>query len=1040
MRNMIDGKVKRYLEDLGEYVNSGVVPIENLQICTDEVPGQWEAFRVGDFWGGRDVTAWFRGSVDVPTAWIGDSLVLELNMGDGDLFATKGAEGLLLISGKPVQALDMNHTQVRLEPEMYGGGRVEFLIKAFSGLQDEKRCFEVARLCLVNPEAEEFYLRASVTFEAIQNIKEHVYDRNNLLQFLDEAINMIDFRVPRSEEFYASVKKANCSLKTRLSEYKPAIENKPMVHLVGHSHIDVAWLWRLRHTREKVERTFTTMLNLMDRYPEFKYIQTQPQLYEFIKEDNPEIYEQIKKRVQAGQWEVTGGMWVEADCNIPSGESLVRQFLYGTRFIKEEFGKICTVLWLPDVFGYSWALPQIIKRSGLKYFMTTKISWSQFNRPEHDTFLWKGMDGTEVLTHFITTPEYLGRAFYAYNAVVDPKSVQGIWDNYRQKDINDELLLAYGWGDGGGGPTEGMIETAKIIAELPVLPDVKFTEAEEFFAGLEERVESNPDLPVWDGELYLEFHRGTYTSQGKVKKNNRVSEFLYHDVELFNSVASLVQPIHKYPKDVIDSGWKTILLNQFHDILPGSSIGEVYEDSEEQFAEIIETGRDTLNKGLTTIAENITIHGENLVVFNSLPWERDGFVSLPWTEELAKKCFMNSGGDLLPTKVVGKNEKELLVRVQEIPALGYKAFRMVDGATEDHSFEDELIVRKDYVENRFYQIKLDQNGHIISWYDKETDRELVPDGAKANVIRAFEDRPMNYSAWDIDVYYKDKEYIVDDLEEISVEEAGPDRGVLTLRWNFLDSTIEQRMVIYADKRRVDFKTEVDWHQNQILLKAAFPVDLRATKATYEIQFGNVERPTHDNTTWDYAKFETAAQKWADLSERSYGVSLLNDCKYGYDVKGNTLSLTLLKSGVYPDPNQDQGHHSFTYSLYPHPGDWLTGGTAQEAYNLNCPLKAVIATSSEGELPSHQSFITATGQSTMLETVKRAEDDDSLILRFYEYGNSRETVRVDLFKSIQQVWETNLMEETERTLDLVTDNSFEFTIKPYQIKTFKVRFK
>jgi len=305
---------------------------------------------------------------------------------------------------------------------------------------------------------------------------------------------------------------------------------------------------------------------------------------------------------------------------------------------------------------------------------------------------------------------------------------------------------------------------------------------------------------------------------------------------------------------------------------------------------------------------------------------------------------------------------------------------------------------------------------------------------------AFEDRPMKYSAWDIDVYYKDKEYVVDDLVSITVDEEGSHRGVLCFKWRFLDSTIEQRMVMYADKRRIDFETDVDWKQNQILLKAAFPVDLRATKATYEIQFGNVERPTHDNTSWDYAKFETAAQKWADLSERNYGVSLLNDCKYGYDVKGNTLRLTLLKSGVYPDPKQDQGHHSFTYSLYPHQGGWLEGGTVQEAYDLNNPLKAVISGPSEGTLPRELSFIATTGKSTMLETVKRAEDDDSLILRFYEYGNAREKVRVDFFEfmEIEEVWETNLMEEDERKLDLTSENSFVFTIRPYEIRTFRVR--
>lgn len=1039
MRRFLEGKIKRYLTDLREHIYSGTLPLDTLEIALDREEGPWERITVGDFWGGPDVRVWLRGSVQVPKEWQGQELLLEINLGEGDLFNERGAEGLIFIQDQPVQASDLNHSRVRLKPEMYAGGQLEFVIRAWSGLEQEPKRLEQARLCRVEPGAEQFYLRALVTFQTAQVLQDQAYHRESLLNFLDEAINQIDFRAPGSEAFYASVRRADELLQSRLAAYKPHMERKPVVHAVGHSHIDVAWLWRLQHTREKVQRTFSTMLSLMERYPEFKYIQSQPQLYEFLKEDNPALYERVKERVKAGQWEVTGGMWVEADCNLPSGESLVRQFLYGTRFIQDEFGKKCSILWLPDVFGYSWALPQIIKKSGLKYFMTTKISWSQFNRPEYDTFLWRGMDGTEVMTHFITTPEYLGRAFYAYNAVIDPKSVQGIWDNYRQKNINDELLLAYGWGDGGGGPTEEMIETGKIISQLPAIPEVKFTHAEEYFAGLEERVKDNPDLPVWDGELYLEFHRGTYTSQAKVKRNNRISEILYHDVELFHSLAKALVRGHRYPKEVIDQGWKTILRNQFHDILPGSCITEVFRDSEEEFAQIIASGEKALNEALQAIAQSTAGEGQRLVVFNSLPWARDGFVTLPWSEELAEKTFVSETGERLSAKVVGTENKEILVHVPQIPALGYRAFWVVPGAG-DREAASELVVRPDYLENRFFRIKLDEKGRFISLYDKEAQREVIPPGEKGNLLRAFEDRPMQYSAWDIDIYYKDKPHVVDDLISCQVEEAGPERGVLRLRWRFLDSTIDQRIIIYARERRLDFRTEVDWRQSQLLLKVAFPVDVRTTKATYEIQFGNVERATHNNTSWDYAKFETPAQKWADLSERGYGVSLLNDCKYGYDVKGTTLSLSLIKSGVYPDPEQDQGHHIFTYSLYPHTGDWLQGGTVQASYELNYPLRAVLCAPSQGGLPGEQSLLTHTGRTTMLETVKRAEDDDSLILRFYEFGGTRERVQVALAAPVEAVQETNLMEEIQRPVEAVGESSFAFTIKPYEIKTFKVRLK
>lgn len=1041
----IKEKAKRYIDDLKQYIYISKIPIKEFKFHQGDIPEacevdfndkNWNTINVGDSWGGKDVTAWFKTQVLLPEGWSKEKIALDLIIGDG-------AESLIYINGHPVQGIDKNHHEVYLSPRWIDtNGRLNVAIKAFSGLEDGSHLFKQANLVKIDVETEDFYYRVLTILKTIGVLEEGSLDYRNLLKFLNKAINNIDFRKPGSKEFYKSIKKANTNLKKELTKYKPRKENRPIINVVGHSHIDVAWLWRLKHTREKCSRTFSTVIHLMEQYPKYQFLQSTPQLYEFIEEDYPEIFTKIKEKIKCGRWEITGGMWVEADCNVPSGESLVRQFLFGTRYMKKKFGVDCNILWLPDVFGYSWALPQIIKKSGLKYFMTTKISWSQFNRPEYDTFRWRGIDGTEILTHFITTPGEAEEPFYTYNGVLNPESVQGIWDNYHQKDINNELLLSYGWGDGGGGPTKEMIEIGNKMKELPGIPEVRFSKAEPFFKSLEEKTKDNPNFPIWDGELYLEYHRGTYTSQAQVKKNNRFSEILYHNVELFSSFTDVLIDDYKYPQKDINDNWKIILRNQFHDILPGSSIHEVYEDSAEEFEQAMSSGERILKNTLGELTKNIALDGEKLVVFNPLSWSRTGWILIPWEEGLSEKIFITEDGKKLFTKKIDSQDKKLLIYMPEIPALGYKAFKVIKKEMKEEiiwPIRDQLIIEKDKIENKYYQIKLNKKGQIMSLYDKEFQREILPKGSKANVFQAFEDRPMSFDAWDIDIYYQEKKYIIDDLVEIEVEETGPDRGVIKFKWCFLDSVIEQRMIVHADKRRIDFETNVDWHQHQILLKVAFPANIRSTKATYEIQFGNVERPTHWNTSWDYAKFETAAQKWVDLSERDYGVSLLNNCKYGHDIKDQVMGLTLIKSGIEPDPQADQGHHSFVYSLYPHAGDWFEGQTTKEAYELNYPLLATMSNNKdkEGSLPISCSLVNIKANSVILDTIKKAEDDDSLILRFYEYGNQRNAVKIKLPLQIKNILECNLMEEEIGKIKFV-GNKFEFQIKPYEIKTFKIK--
>lgn len=1041
-------KAQKYIGDLKKYIFEETIKIESFKHCPEDVEGahkvefddsKWADFKTGSSWGGRDQIHWFRTDVEIPQEWRDHKVALFFTPGSGQEGGLAGSETLAYIDGVPTQGLDTNHHQIHVLPEWKSKGKIKVALKAFSGLQHEIRWFRAASVVKINVAAEDFYFRALAMLETIKVLPEGNYDRESLITFLNDAINATDFLKAGSPEFYQSIAKANEALKQRLAEYKPAVENKPLITAVGHSHIDVAWLWQLKHTREKSSRTFSTVNHLMREYPEYQFIQSQPQLYDYIKQDYPEIYDQIKANVAAGNWEVTGGMWVEADCNVPSGESLVRQFLLGTRFMEEEFGVECSVLWLPDVFGYSWALPQIIIKSGLKYFMTTKISWSQYNRPTYDTFMWRGLDGTEVLTHFITATEAPRPQFYTYNGMLNPATAQRSWEHYQQKEINNELLIAYGWGDGGGGPTKEMLEMGKRMQELPAIPQIEFGKVEPYFERLEARVEGAARLPVVDGELYLEYHRGTYTSQGKIKRDNRKSEVLLHDVEFLHTLALRNVAGHSYPQDEINENWKILLRNQFHDILPGSSITEVYEDAAEEFATLFASAEAQQEAALQLLGDQVAVDGEKLVVFNSLSWDRRGIVSVPWDPELEGKGFWTENGTRLLAKTVEyQGKKEIEVTVPTIPALGYTTFLVKpdDGSTAP-ALESGVTIKERVIESKFYKIIFNNQGQIVSLYDKEAQREVVPAGMIANELQAFEDRPMNFDAWDIDLYYQEKQYPVDNLTKWEVLEDGPDRVVVGLEWKFLDSTITQRIYVYADSRAIDFKTEVDWHEQQVLLKAAFPVDVRSTKATYEIQFGNVERPTHWNTSWDYAKFETVAQKWVDLSERDYGVSLLNDSKYGHDIKDNVIRLTLIKSGIDPDPKADQGYHEFVYSLLPHTGDWYEAKTTQAGYELNYPLLGVYSATISGELASTAQLLQVDGSSTILDTVKKSEDGTEMVLRFYEFGNRRDEVRVTLPETLKNVVECNLMEKGDEKVSFDA-NGFSFVLNPYEIRTFKIK--
>jgi alpha-mannosidase len=1041
MRFTLDKLTARTAE-LGRLVYSKRLSLDEWRVRRGPVEGgstpglddaSWDVARVGAGFTGARASFWFRRRVTVPEDFAGKPAALYLKLLDQHTLA--GAEGQVYVDGEIRQGIDRNHQEVLLAESAEAGRTYSVTIDGFVGMRDQTLVLQEATLVAIDREAEDCYYNMLVGLQVVQTLPENSYDRALILNALDESEQMIDWRVSGSPEFYASVRLANSALRERL--YSQATNHdREKVTLVGHSHIDVAWLWTLAVTRQKCGRTFSTVLRLMEQYPDYHFTQSQPQLYAYTKRDYPELYAQIKTRVAEGRWEATGGMWLEADCNLTGAESLVRQFLYGRRFFRDEFGRDCDTLWLPDVFGYSWALPQLIKAAGMKYFMTTKISWSQYNQPVNDTFYWQGIDGTKVLTHFITTPSETNW-FKTYNGDVTPKSVQGTWDSYHQKDINDEVLLSFGYGDGGGGPTKEMLETARRLQDFPGAPKVTMGTADDYFRRLEGRLDGKR-VPVWNGELYLEYHRGTYTTQGRNKRANRKSEVLYHAAELFGGLAGLLgEPC---PRETLADGWRLILLNQFHDIIPGSSIGEVYEDSQEQYKEVRAYGEKALDDALRAIASRIDLSGPDLafVVFNPAPFDRTDIVSAKLPDGWSSCVILDTSGSAVPSQIRnGADGAEVLFEAVLVPACGYATYRFRAGDQPSGTIASPgVTVNGLIVENAGHRATFDERGLLIGLRDKLADREVLPAGAVANLFQTFEDKSMRFDAWDIDLFYQDKMTPLLEAAEVSVIETGPVRATIQLTRHFSRSTIRQLVRFYAQTPRIDFVTEVDWHEKHTLLKVAFPVDIRATEATYEIQFGSVQRPTHWNTSWDWARFETCAQKWVDLSEGDYGVSLLNDCKYGHDIKDNTIRLSLLKSPTSPDPHADEGHHEFTYSLLPHNGSWRDG-TVSEAYGLNNPFTVLQQAPHSGTLPASLSLVRSSRPNVVIETVKQAEDDDSLVIRVYEAYNQRGQASLTFARPIDFAEEVNLLEEPlQRVAFSGTDLTF--TITPYQIRSFKVR--
>ncbi len=979
----------------------------------------------GDEFIGRDRYLWAEKTVALPAAREGCEVYGLFDFGKTGGGHNSGFESLLYVDGKPFQGVDTNHTDVNFD--VLAGKTVRLTFLLWTGLEgggpkaDHRHLVRRADVGYLHKATDEFYYLAKATYKELALLADESTEKHGLTRALDNAFRLIDWDEDR---FHDTVPAALESLNAALSAMEKRTE--VTVSAVGHTHIDVAWLWRLKHTREKAMRSFSTVLKLMDEFDEYVFLQTEPQLYKYLESDCPELYEKVRARVAEGRWEADGGMWLEADCNISSGEALVRQFLHGIRYFQKAFGRKCEYLWLPDVFGYSWALPQILKGFGIDTFMTTKISWNQFNTMPHDLFRWRGIDGSEVMTYFITTPEVgrpLDDRFATYNGMLSPRSVLGSWKKFHDKALSNETLISYGFGDGGGGVNRNMLKMRRAMDRLPGLPNVKTSRAGDFFRRLHERLENTDRyVPVWDGELYLEYHRGTYTSQARSKRMNRTMEFAAAQCEWLSSLALLAGG--EYDSQTIADCWETILRNQFHDIIPGSSIGEVYEDSMKEYADAA-ARLGALSKqalgALTRPAENAF----TLYHFGSFP--RHDPVFLP---ETRAGGFRDASGNLLPVQRV---ESGVLVAA-ELGALGMGTvtFEPGDEAPAGDPFKADLEARE--LETPFYRIRWNAEGALTRVYDIENAREVIAEGACANVLEVYEDKPIQYENWDVDIFHQMKRETAQLVGGPEIVERGALRLKLRFRYAYRRSTFTQDMTLYAGSRRIDFITKADWHEDRRLLKAAFPVAVRSTRASYDIQFGHAERPTHYNTSWDYARFEVVAHKWADLSEAGYGVSVLNDCKYGHSAKDNVLRITLLKSGKYPDTQADMGEHEFTYALLPHTLGPAEGGVIEEAENLNLPVRVLAGAEAVSSLP----VVSIDTPMAHIDAVKRAEDGDCLVVRVHECRGGRGAFTLTPGFPLQTYAPCNLLEEnlTEPVgAEIVRD-----TLAPFEIKTYKLWWK
>jgi alpha-mannosidase len=997
-RSLIEERLKRALrERIRPAIYGAAVP---LDIEVWHAPGEpvppaealaaaYEPAEIGLPWGPAWGTAWFHFSGQVPSEWAGQEIeaVIDLGFSGGPGFS---AEGLVhTTTGVPLKGLHPRQTYAPLSilgPDgtaASAGDRIEFYVEAAAnpevlganafaptdvGSKPEpggKPIYHLDRadLAVFNAEVWDLILDLEALDGLQRELSPQEPRRKEILRALSRALDVLDY-----EDIAGTATDARAELTDVLS--RPAHASAHQLSAVGHAHIDSAWLWPLRETRRKVARTVSNVATLAQEYPELVFAFSQAQQHAWVKDNYPEVWERLKKAVADGTIVPVGGMWVESDTNLPGGEALARQFVHGKRFFLDEYGIDTQEVWLPDSFGYTAALPQLVKLSGSKWFLTQKISWNRENKFPHHTFFWEGLDGTRVFTHFPPID--------TYNSDLSGRELAHAQRNFAENGSATRSLVPFGYGDGGGGPTREFIATARRVANLESSPRVTIESPTEFFSAAEEEY---PNAPVWSGELYLEIHRATYTSQAKTKQGNRRSEHLLREAELWSTAAVVAGKLDSYPYEDLDRIWKAVLLNQFHDILPGSSISWVHREAEATYKLLAEELEAIIAKAQQALAGE----GSDQIVFNAAPHSRGGVAGL---------------GAGIST---GEGQ----------------------AATIDGNVLDNGLIR----------VTIDERGLITSLYDVTADREVIASGSTANLLQLHVDTPNHWDAWDVDSFYKNN---VRDVTEVDTVDFSTVDGVATVvvTRSFNRSSITQTLRLRPGVKRVDIETSVDWHESEKFLKAAFPVDVHADRSASETQFGHIFRPTHQNTSWDAAKFEIAAHRWVHVGEAGYGVAVVNDSTYGHDINRTaredggtttTIRTSLIRAPRFPDPHTDQGVHVVNHALVVGAG---IPEAIEEGYRINLPER--IVSGAAGADP----ILAVDNGNVIAEAVKLADDQSGdVVVRLYESSGGRSRATLTPGFAATSVTEVDLLERHLADHDL-ENGGVSFELRPFQILTLR----
>ncbi len=832
-----------------------------------------------------------------------------------------------------------------------------------------------------------------------------------LLQKLAAEVDVAALEAGDLAAFKASVARVRAKLKPIA-----AFAKRFTLYFDANAHIDAAWLWRAKETVQVAHNTFDSVLRMMSVRPDFSYTQSQAALYDWMERLYPDIFKGIRERVKDGRWEIVGGMWVEPDCNLPSGESWMRHLLYGKRYFRSKLGTDVTIGWNPDSFGYNWNMPQLYGRAGIGAFITQKIGWNETNVFPYRLFWWEGPDGTRILTYF---------PFDYVDTVEDPLRFA---DWTRQFEANTgltKMMILFGVGDHGGGPSLEMLARIDRLKSLDIYPAIEHGTAGRYLDWI--KAQGTAGLPVWKDELYLEYHQGTYTTQAKNKAFNRSSEVLLTEAERFSTLATA---LGAEPRNAaLAEAWKTVLFNQFHDILPGSGIREVYLDSAEEYRDAQAIGKHELGKALDAIAGQADTSsvkdGTPLLVFNPLSWERTDLVRAALPEGDGAHRICDLAGNEVPSQIVtaGRYARDILFIAGKVPSLGYKTYVLKNEAPSASG--PALRAMQDVIENELFKVSIDPaTGWIRSIIDKRNGREIL--SGPANRLQLLEDKPAQWDAWNVGLTGVE---FPSTFRTAEVVEPGPVRIVLRLTRDYLKPGVKkdfptedfpstfltQDIILYPGLDRIDFRTDVDWWEERTMLKVAFPLAVASDAASFEIPFGSIRRSTGTATSWDKAKVEVPALRWADLSGPDYGASLINNSKYGYDVKGSTIRLSLLRSPIWPDPTADRGKHSIEYALYPHAGPWTQAATVERGYEFNYPLLTVRTNGRKGSLPPAQSFIQIEPANLVLTTIKKAEDSDAWILQWYDAKGVESEAVITLPRAPRRAAVSDIMEGDGRPI-------------------------